>query len=178
MLLGRAELAISASVITGTPRSPLAPAAANARPKVSLREGAMPAALFGGSLVEWWQSRRGAAPDLCLFVHPRFDERSDFWAGLRALLASGVRVGCLARGIEETGRDAWLLRAYGYEAVPRPKANPWAKRRSESLGHGAWGAVGWELVSAVLPGADFPVDAARLARAREAQQFLQHEYEV
>ncbi len=47
-----------------------------------------------------------------------------------------------------------------------------------SGGHGAWAALGWHFAPASIPPADFPIDRERLRRAREAQEFLQHEFTV
>ncbi len=181
-LLERPRLAISVTFIIGTPDAPLAPVVAHAVPATSLDGqagiGAKPATMFEGTLAEWWHSRRGVPPDLCLLLHPAFDVRLDFWAGLRLLLQGGVPVGCFARGSEKVERDVWLLEAYGYHVAPDPRPNPWARRRPESGGHGAWTAIGWELRPRSIPPADYPIDQQRLARARAAQRLLEYEFEV
>ncbi len=182
LLLERPQLSVSVMFMIGTPDAPLAPTVAHVQPAISL-EGhqsitAQPATMFEGTLAQWCSARRGAPPDVCLLLHPAFDVRSDFWTGLRLLLESGVPVGCFARGPEKVERDAWLLRAYGYEVTPQPQPNPWARRRAESGGHGPWTAVGWQLHPRSIPPADYPIDEDRLRRAREAQQFLEYEFEV
>ena len=182
LLLERPQLKVSATVILWTHESRFAPAIDYLAPHISLaaqdRLEARPATMFEGSLTDWWARRHGIPPDLCLLVHPGFDERVPFWAGVRHLLDAGVHVGCFARGAEKVERDAWLLQAYGYDVTPDPKPNPWARHHPELRGHGAWGAVGWHLKPRSIPPSDVAIDTARLQRAYDAQQFLQHEFEL
>ena len=182
LLLDRPQLQVSATVILWTHESRFAPPIGYLTPRISLaaHDGveAIPATMFAGSLTEWLARRCGHPPDLCLLVHPGFDERVPFWAGVRHLLEAGTHVGCLARGPEKVERDAWLLQAYGYDVTPDAKPNPWARYHPELRGHGAWGAVGWRLQPHSIPPPDFAIDTARLQRAYDAQLFLQHEFEL
>jgi len=181
-LLDRPKLRIIVTLVMGDTGSKPVPSVPHAEPRISLRaHGSVksaPAMVFSGGLDAWWDLCADKRPALCLLCHPGFDDHVEFWSGLRPLLAAGVPVGCFGRGQEKLARDAWLLRAYGYELAPRGIANPWAKRRPESLGHGAWAAVGWQLDPAALPPSDFEIDRRSLARANEAQQFMQHEFQV
>jgi hypothetical protein len=182
LLLERPKLEVFVTLIVGQPGSAPVPPVAHDLSTISLRAHpgvrSAPATIFSGTLEEWRRRRSSPAPDLCLLFHPAFDESPEFWQGLRPLLAAGVRVGSFGRGAAKLARDAWLLRAYGYDVIPDGVANPWAARRPESLGHGAWAASGWELRPAALPPARLRVDRARLARAHDAQQFIAHEFQV
>ena len=61
--------------------------------------GELPAAtIFVGSLAQLLEDREGKAFDLCLLMHPGFDERAQLWAELLALFRAGTLVGCFARG--------------------------------------------------------------------------------
>jgi hypothetical protein len=182
LLLQRPKLAVDATVMLWTHEARFAPSPHYQKPHISL-EGqpgifGHPATLYSGSLAQWLEGRHSKLPDLCILMHPSFDERITVWSGLRTLLAGGVRVGCFARGMEKVDRDRWLLEAHGYDVAPDARRNPWSRYHSELRGHGAWAAVGWELKPHALPPEDFVIDAARLRRAYDSQQFLQHEFEV
>ncbi len=182
LLLERPQLAVDATVMLWPPEARFAPRPKYSTPHISLdgQHGvvARPATPFDGSLKHWLDGRSGKAPDLCLLMHPRFDERIAFFAQIRMLLEMGVVVGCFARGAEKVERDAWLLQAYGYDVTPAAQRNPWSRHRPELRGHGSWAAVGWQLKPASIPSADYKIDEARLRRSYDAQQFLQHEFEV
>ena len=182
LLLERPKLEVDATVMLWTPEARFAPRPKYSTPHISLdgQPGAVAhaATLFDGSLTQWLDGRKGKPLDLCLLIHPSFDERIEFWTGVRVLLEAGVKVGCFSRGREKVERDAWLLQAYGYEITPDAKQNPWSRHHPELRGHGSWAAVGWQLAPASIPPTDFKVDEARLNRARAAQEFLQHEFEV
>jgi len=182
LLLERPNLTVDATVMLWSPEARFAPRPKYSTPHISLdgQPGivARPATLFEGSVTQWLEGRQGKAPDLCLLMHPSFDERISIWAGLRVLFESRVAVGCFARGMEKVERDAWLLQAHGYEVSPEPQPNPWSRYHPELRGHGAWAAVGWHFEPRSIPPADFAVDVPRLHRAYDAQQFLQHEFEV
>ena len=182
LLLERPKLTVDATVMLWTPEARFAPRPQYATPHISLdgQPGvdARPATLFDGSLKQWLDGRNGKAPDLCLLMHPSFDERIKFFAEVRLLLAAGVTVGCFSRGAEKVERDAWLLQAYGYDVTPAAQQNPWSRHHPELRGHGSWAAVGWQLKPSSIPPANFTIDEARLHRAYDAQEFLQHEFEV
>ena len=182
LLLERPQLVVDATVMLWTPEARVAPRPKYSTPHISL-EGqpdvvARSATLFDGTLKQWVDGRKGKLPDLCLLMHPSFDERIGFWADVRLLLEAGVTVGCFSRGREKAERDAWLLKAYGYDVTPDARRNPWSRHHPELRGHGSWAAVGWHLQPSALPPAEFRIDEARLQRAHDAQQFLQHEFEV
>ncbi len=182
LLLERPKLTVDATVMLWTPEARFAPRPKYSTPHISLdgQPGVdvHPASLREGSLTQWLEDRFGRPPDLCLLMHPSFDERESMWAGLRALFESGVHVGCFARGMEKVERDAWLLQAHGYEVSPEAQQNPWTRYHPELRGHGSWAAVGWHFKPRSIPPADYAVDVARLRRAHDAQEFLEHEFEV
>jgi hypothetical protein len=182
LLLDRPDLRIVVTLVMGDTGSMPVPSVPHAQPGISLRAyggvKSAPAMVFYGGLDAWWDRCADKRPDLCLLFHPGFDDQIEFWSALRPFLAEGIPVGSFGRGPEKLARDAWLLRAYGYELTPQGVANPWAKRRPESLGHGAWAAVGWELCPVALPPPHLEIDRRSLARAHDAQQFMQHEFQV
>ncbi len=182
LLLERPRLTVDATVMLWTPKASSAPRPHYFTPHVSLdgqsAVAALPATIFVGSLAQLLEDREGKAFDLCLLMHPGFDERAPLWSELLALFKTGAYVGCFARGMEKVERDAWLLQAYGYEVSPIAQANPWSQHHPELRGHGPWAAVGWRFEPHALPRAGFAVDLPRLRRAYDAQQFLQHEFEV
>jgi len=182
LLLQRPNLAVDATVMLWAPEARFAPRPHYLTPHISLdgQPGVVgrPATLYDGSLAQWLEGRQGKLPDLCMLMHPSFDEHIAVWSGLRTLLAGGVRVGCFARGMEKVERDRWLLEAHGYEVVPDAQRNPWSQYHADLRGHGAWAAVGWRMRPRALPPENFVIDAPRLHRACAAQEFLQHEFEV
>lgn len=182
LLLERPGLAVDATLMLWSPEARFAPRPRYSTPHISLDGSpgvdARPATRVEGSVTQWLQGRQGKAPDLCILMHPSFDEQVKIWMGLRTLFEAGVAVGCFARGMEKVERDAWLLEAHGYDVSPRPRKNPWSRYHPELRGHGSWAAVGWHFEPRSIPPADFAIDLPRLQRAYDAQQFLQHEYEV
>ena len=182
LLLERPRMTVDATVVLRNPDASGAPRPAYSIPHISLGAPAggiaRPATIFGGSLAQLLEHRHGKPPDLCLLMHPGFDEQIPHWAGVREFLASGGHVGCFARGMEKVERDAWLLQAHGYDVAPAARPNPWSRHHPELRGHGSWAAVGWRFDPRSIPPPDFVVDVPRLHRAFEAQQFLRHEFEV
>jgi len=182
LLLERPRLSVDATVMLWTPKASVAPRPHYLTPHVSLEGQApgvgRPATMFAGTLTQLLEDREGKAFDLCLLMHPGFDERAPLWRELLALVDMGVCVGCFARGMEKVERDAWLLQAYGYEVSPLARANPWSRHHPDLRGHGPWAAVGWRFEPRSNPSARHTVDLPRLRRAYEAQQFLQYEFEV
>ncbi|MEO8676026.1 MAG: ankyrin repeat domain-containing protein [Casimicrobiaceae bacterium] len=182
LLLERPRMTVDATVVLWAPEATYSPRPAYSTSHLSLEAlpGAVarPATIVDDSLSQLLERRQGKAPDLCLLIHPGFDERISLWVGLRELLASGAHVGSFARSMEKVERDAWLLRAHGYDVAPAAQQNPWSRYHPELRGHGSWGAVGWRVDPRSLPPRDYAVDVPRLHRAYDAQQFLQHEFEV
>jgi hypothetical protein len=182
MLMGRERLRVNVTVLVGQPDPRIVPTFDMPMPQVSLDavpgDVLYPALRSDATIEQWWELCQGRAPDACVILQPSFDARIEFWAGLRLLLSAGVPVGCFARGVPEAERDAWLLRAYGYDVRAEPVRNPWAQRWSEPRGHGAWAAVAWRFAPRRIPGPDAAFDRAALARAAEAQRSLGHEFEV
>jgi hypothetical protein len=181
-LLGRDRLRVNVTVLVGSADPRFVPAADVPVPETTL--GAVPgdtlypALRSEATIPQWWELCRGGAPDACVVMQPNLDRRPEFWSGLRLLHEARVPVGCFARSFAEAERDAWLLRAYGYDVTADAVANPWAQRWAEPRGRGAWAAVAWRFAPSRVPGPGVAIDRAALERAAEAQRSLQHEFEV
>ncbi len=183
LLLERPKLTVDATVMLWTPEARFAPRPHYSTPHISLdgQPGSRrsPRDAREGSLAQWLEDRDGKATGP---VHADASRASTSGnrcgRGCARCSKTGAHVGCFARGMEKVERDAWLLQAHGYEVSPDAQRNPWSRYHPELRGHGSWAAVGWRFKPRSLPPADFAVDVARLRRAHDAQEFLQHEFEV